>query len=729
MASKLYRVRPSGWRPALSIGTKTLLSFFLIITLLAGGSYLYMTFALSSQIEREALGDLYSKLKGSWKLYYERMDQMKLGMLQAGSEEGIVRIIEKKDSRSLKDILSGYSSNRPYVDFWAVVDADRTAIGRKNGHTGDFVEINGVVERAIKSGEAVTSTEIVTKDLLSRESAELAAKADSTGLMQVAVVPVFSKGEVVGAFVTGILVNRYGWLPESIYENYHVNSAVLTAAPQAGRAGSVVTSTDLPKSIFNPLFNFPEETLASVGAGKKFLGGVSNDGDGVYLAVEPVFNIEGKVIGALSVGAHASEVKRHISSMEDNIFVLALVGAALSLFLAILVYRDTSKPINAIVAAMSDTAEGNLDVRLDIGSKDELEKIGEGFNRMVDSIRLREQRLDRFNEISKILIEFSDPAQLLDKSLSRMVELTGSSIGAVYLVDENGAALKPAAAYGVGEDELKKLGIGEGIAGKCASEMKTVHLENITDPELSLEAGFFRIRPTSLVWFPMLYKGKLSGVLVIGSLKPYYLDEIKHIERLIAQIAIALDNALVHKEMEKLSFTDPLTGAFNRRHFFELLEAEFSGARRYRYNLAVFMIDIDDFKFINDTYGHQQGDKVLMAISQTLRDRTRATDVWARYGGEEFVGFVAHGTREGAVMLAEKLRKCIEEIEVPGMDGRRITASIGIGYYPFEGVKDLDDLIKTADENLYLAKRNGKNRVMAKSLWPEDIKVIEGKQA
>ncbi len=724
MSSKLYRVAPGTWRPNLSIGAKTLLAFFLIITLLAGGFYYYTTVALSSRIEREALGDLYSKLKGAWKLYYERMDQMRLGMLQAGSETAIKELVRRRDSRGLKDLLSGYSSTRPYVDFWAVVDTRRTVIGRKSGATGDFLEINGVVERAINTGEAITSTEVVTKDLLARESIELASRVEAGGLMQVAVTPVESNGRVTGAFVTGVLLNGYEWLPWTVYQNYRVYSAVFTAPPRMGRAGGVITSTRLPKSIFDPLFVVPDPTLSSVVNNKKFLGPASGDDGRIYLAVEPVLNAYGQVVGGLGVGVYSSEVNRLVSSMERNILFLTIGGATLSLFLALVVYLDTSRPVNAIMDAMKETSGGDCDVRLEIKTGDEFEKIGAGFNMMAESIRLREERLDRFNDLARILIEFTEPTVLLNKALEKMVELTGSGIGAVYLHNQVCGTLYPAASYGVAAEELKKLNVGEGFAGKCASEKKTVIADDLDDAGLKFETGFSRLRPSTVAWFAMTYKDKLSGVFVLGSLKPFPRDDIRYIEGLISQISISLDNALVHKEVENLSFTDPLTGIFNRRHFFDLIESEFTGARRYRYNLAVLMIDIDDFKSINDTFGHQQGDIVLNGVSHMLREKTRTTDVWARYGGEEFIGFVSHCSREGVLTLAEKIRKNVESIDFQGLGSRKVTVSVGVGYYPFNGIKDLDDLVKAADDNLYLAKKNGKNMVMASAKWPDDMRVI-----
>jgi hypothetical protein len=132
---------------------------------------------------------------------------------------------------------------------------------------------------------------------------------------------------------------------------------------------------------------------------------------------------------------------------------------------------------------------------------------------------------------------------LLDKALEKMVELTGSCTGAVYLHDAASGTLFPAASYGVSAEELKKLGVGEGFAGKCASGKKNVIIENTDATVLSLETGFFRVRPKGLAWFAMNYNGKLSGVFAMGSLKPYCADEISA-SRACIQIAIALTTRL-----------------------------------------------------------------------------------------------------------------------------------------------------------------------------------------
>lgn len=706
MTEKKYRVAWGPWRVKLSIGTKTLLAFLLIISFLAGWFYYFTTVKMSDRIEKEAMSDLNLKLKGSWKLFYQRMEQMKMGMLQAGSERIVKDAVQTRDGRFLNDLMNNFAKARPYVDLWTVVDADKKVIARRSGKSGDALEINGIIEKALNSGVPILSVEDVSADVLGREGEELASRVDGSGLMQVVVTPVKSGDKVLGAFVTGILLNKNQWFPDSVYESFHVSSAILDSTHHEA---VVIASSEIANSVFNNLSILPEEITKTVLDGKKFLGGSFFEGSDVYMAVEPITNSEGRVIGALAAGIHDSEIKRTVRSMEANIFIIAGIGVVFSLVLAGITYIETTKPINVLAAAMDEMASGNLDVRVEIKTKDDFERIGDGLNKMIESIQVRERRLDRFNELSKILIESQEPEELLQKALTRMVELTNSHLGIVYVFDERRESLSPVVSYGVSSTELRELNIGEGVAGKCAEGRKTIVLRDIGAENIPLEVGFSSLMPKGLVWFPMLYKEKLNGVFTVGSLHAYNHDEIKHIERLVTQIAIALDNALTHKEIERLSLTDPLTSLYNRRYFFERLENDFAKARRHKHSVAVLMIDIDNFKQINDIYGHQQGDLILSDLSRILKEKTRATDLWARYGGEEFIGYVSHSAPEGVLALAEKLRKSVETYAFPGMGGKPVTVSIGIGYYPDDPVKDIEEFVKTADENLYQAKRSGKN--------------------
>jgi len=168
------------------------------------------------------------------------------------------------------------------------------------------------------------------------------------------------------------------------------------------------------------------------------------------------------------------------------------------------------------------------------------------------------------------------------------------------------------------------------------------------------------------------------------------------------------------QEVRRLSATDPLTGVANRRQIMELLDKEVSRTRRHGPPLSLIMLDLDHFKQINDRYGHQIGDRVLQASAAVLRDTIRQCDVAGRYGGEEFVIMLPDTGIDGAAQVAERCRKCIAETTVLVGGGSSFSISASLGVSSNEGRLDIDaeELIREADVALYLAKNQGRNRVM-----------------
>jgi len=159
--------------------------------------------------------------------------------------------------------------------------------------------------------------------------------------------------------------------------------------------------------------------------------------------------------------------------------------------------------------------------------------------------------------------------------------------------------------------------------------------------------------------------------------------------------------------------TDELTGLSNNRRFRELISKEAARAQRFGHELSLIMLDIDDFKQINDTYGHLQGDKVLRMVGRVLHLESRGVDEPARYGGEEFAVALPETGLEGALDLAERVRVRIESEQVPRAGGAspvKVTASIGAASMP-GSANGAEALIAAADAALYEAKRAGKNRV------------------
>ena len=199
-----------------------------------------------------------------------------------------------------------------------------------------------------------------------------------------------------------------------------------------------------------------------------------------------------------------------------------------------------------------------------------------------------------------------------------------------------------------------------------------------------------------------------------------YLTKPFHDEELVARVKVhlkikALQDELREKNvrLEELSNTDGLTKITNRRHFMEVFELEFMRAERYSAAMTYVMIDLDHFKRINDEYGHLVGDRALIACANVLREGLRAHDVVARYGGEEFALLLPETDLAGARVVAERYRRRIEETTIAvGEQTVNMTASLGVACCPHDQVNSIDDLIRLADDALYRAKQDGRNRVV-----------------
>ena len=195
--------------------------------------------------------------------------------------------------------------------------------------------------------------------------------------------------------------------------------------------------------------------------------------------------------------------------------------------------------------------------------------------------------------------------------------------------------------------------------------------------------------------------------------RPFTDDEAQLLEYLVGQAVISIENADLHETVQRQAVTDELTGLSNVRQMHVTLDREFERGRRFNTPVGFVLLDLDDFKLVNDTYGHQQGDEVLSEVAGVLRGLSRDIDEPARYGGEELAVVLPQTEIEGAMHLAERMRAAIESLRIPRLDGEgdlTITASFGVASVP-SSASDKRSLIATADAALYRAKRAGKNRV------------------
>lgn len=213
---------------------------------------------------------------------------------------------------------------------------------------------------------------------------------------------------------------------------------------------------------------------------------------------------------------------------------------------------------------------------------------------------------------------------------------------------------------------------------------------------------------------PFIAGGRTIGSLELKLADPLDADDIKVLELLATTAAVALQNAYLYKETQRLATTDALTGLSNYRHFHELLALEVQRARRMLYPLGLLIIDLDHFKLVNDRHGHPVGDLALQHVAERLRQRLRSTDVIARIGGEEFAAILPGDSLDEVAVVAEKLRQSIEDL--PPVQGglgtvsTSVTLSVG-GTSLRPDVVDPQLLLTCADRALYEAKRNGRNQV------------------
>lgn len=214
----------------------------------------------------------------------------------------------------------------------------------------------------------------------------------------------------------------------------------------------------------------------------------------------------------------------------------------------------------------------------------------------------------------------------------------------------------------------------------------------------------------------LILHGEIIGYLSISSSEIHaYSDEDAALAQTFAnQAAIAIENARLFKEVQILAITEPLTGLYNRRRFYNLAETEFKRSFRYKRPLSIVMLDIDYFKRVNDTYGHPVGDQVLIALADCCKKKVRGADLAARYGGEEFVLLLPETNLFSAEALAERLRLEIAAIRIPNDRGDvQITVSLGVACLD-EGCENIEELLRRCDQALYLAKEGGRNCVC---LW------------
>lgn len=352
-------------------------------------------------------------------------------------------------------------------------------------------------------------------------------------------------------------------------------------------------------------------------------------------------------------------------------------------------------------------------------------------------LKLRKQKaeLSALNETTIGLLNGLDTGALLEKivlNTSRLLDVPDTFL---YVLDADGRYMTIQNATGLFVDWIGvKVLYGEGLAGLVWQNNKTIYLEDYGQWE-HRKKELDEVQMRAIVEVPLRIGGEVVGVLGVArtndDASPLDSDDVALLSRFAQLASVALQNANLYtraqheirdrkraeEALHELAIRDELTGLYNRREFMRLLKEEVERCRRYKRPLSLILMDIDFFKKVNDTYGHQMGDSVLSWVSGIVKSAVRTADRPARYGGEEFAVIVPELGCKSACEFAERLRCLVSALPYVGqtVDGEavnlQVTLSLGVASFPPDG-HSVEALIAAADNALYEAKRKGRNRAV-----------------
>ncbi len=334
-------------------------------------------------------------------------------------------------------------------------------------------------------------------------------------------------------------------------------------------------------------------------------------------------------------------------------------------------------------------------------------------NELLDRRLYQATILSQIGRVARSLVHFDETFTSVMGLVAQVVDFT---VGGMAFVDEEGVVAllvqnRPAADTVVEEAKARLL---QAVAAERPGRPFPKTQIRIFDPQGSGRGGSAEQQLHAFASFPISTNGKLAGLLAVGGRAAAGLDADTH--AFLAQVAnqahIVVENARLVERLRELAIRDGLTGLYNHRHAMDLLSNEFERVGRYAAGVSLLMLDLDEFKRINDEHGHPAGDAVLREMARVLQETLRTVDSLGRYGGEEFVAILPHTSPEEAAATAERIRQRVQgHVFWVGPKPVNITVSVGVASHPSPAVDSPESLVREADRALYRAKEAGRNRV------------------
>ena len=380
-------------------------------------------------------------------------------------------------------------------------------------------------------------------------------------------------------------------------------------------------------------------------------------------------------------------------------------------------------------------------VKLVIKRGIERRKLSINYRELAERIEKDRRKLEVILKAYQNMVGILALDELADFVTSRAIEIVTAEKSSLMVIDEGSGDL---VVRGLKRPKEGKPGwrkaIGEMIAGWVAKQGDVLLVEDIdTDPRLQRYSRHKRYNTGSFICMPLKAEGRIIGIINVADklaeTKVFTEDDLKYLNLLAHQTVAQIENIRLCEKLTSLAVTDALTNLYNHRYFQEELDLEIARAKRYKSALSLIMLDIDTFKKYNDTYGHLQGDKVLKELAAIIRKNIRQIDIPSRYGGEEFIIILPEAGIEEARLVAERIRKKVERMELSSFEKEpavlakeiaeavhkskspaerkksppAVTVSLGVAAY--RSGLNKEELISRADQALYKAKAEGKNKV------------------
>jgi diguanylate cyclase (GGDEF)-like protein len=384
--------------------------------------------------------------------------------------------------------------------------------------------------------------------------------------------------------------------------------------------------------------------------------------------------------------------------------VALAVFLAVAFGLAMVVSRSLQAQIARFLEGARRLAAGDFSTEVPTQGHDEFAALGAEFNKMshqlegrMEELRQERARLeDSIRRIGETFASGLDRVGLLEIVVRTSLDAVNADCGRASVRDHADAPLRQVA-----------------VAGDLGVHGEVLHAAEVLAHDSGRPESANHNGHSALAYPVAPEEGEESALLSVARAgRPFTQRERELFNYLARQMAISMENVGLHEVVQRQALTDDLTGLSNHRRFQDVIEAEVGRGKRFEHSVGLIMLDIDDFKQINDTYGHQQGDLVLSEVGRVVRAGSRDIDEPARYGGEELAVALPETDLDGAYLLAERMRLAIEALEIPRLDGHgvlRVTASFGAAALP-DSADDRSALVSAADAALYRAKRAGKNR-------------------